>query len=104
MWRAGFDFFRVGRIQRGQQWFSGRYRRERNARDRFIENAACHFRRVVIAGLGLGFTLQEVLADKRVERVSVVEIEGARHFGPNTHPGAVATEILRLVSRAATAP
>jgi spermidine synthase len=34
-------------------------------------------RSVVIGGLGLGFTLREVLADKRVERVAVVEIEGA---------------------------
>jgi spermidine synthase len=30
---------------------------------------------VVIAGLGLGFTLHEVLADPRVEHVAVVEIE-----------------------------
>jgi len=32
-------------------------------------------RAVVIGGLGLGFTLREVLADHRVERVAVVEIE-----------------------------
>ncbi|MBV9832186.1 MAG: hypothetical protein JOZ82_11390 [Marmoricola sp.] len=32
-------------------------------------------RRVVVAGLGLGFTLQRVLADQRVEEVHVVEIE-----------------------------
>lgn len=32
-------------------------------------------RRVVIGGLGLGFTLQRVLADHRVETVAVVEIE-----------------------------
>ncbi len=32
-------------------------------------------RDVVVAGLGLGFTTQRVLADKRVERVVVVEIE-----------------------------
>ena len=34
-------------------------------------------RSVVIGGLGLGFTLHEVLADCRVERVAVVEIEDA---------------------------
>jgi len=32
-------------------------------------------RAVVVAGLGLGYTLHEVLADHRVERVVVVEIE-----------------------------
>lgn len=32
-------------------------------------------REVAIGGLGLGFTLQRVLADRRVERVTVVEIE-----------------------------
>ena len=34
-------------------------------------------RDVVVAGLGLGFTTQRVLADKRVEQVIVVEIEDA---------------------------
>lgn len=34
-------------------------------------------RRVVVGGLGLGFTVHEVLADPRVERCSVVEIEEA---------------------------
>lgn len=34
-------------------------------------------RSVVIGGLGLGFTLHEVLADQRVEKVVVVEIEDA---------------------------
>ena len=33
--------------------------------------------RVLVGGLGLGFTLAEVLADPRVERVTVVEIEPA---------------------------
>ena len=31
-------------------------------------------------------------------------IDGARHFGPNTHPDAVAAEIVALVSRAAPRP
>jgi spermidine synthase len=34
-------------------------------------------RHVLVGGLGLGFTLVEVLADDRVERVTVVEIEPA---------------------------
>jgi spermidine synthase len=34
-------------------------------------------RHVVVAGLGLGFTVHELLADMRVERVVVVEIEDA---------------------------
>jgi spermidine synthase len=34
-------------------------------------------RAVVIGGLGLGYTMHEVLADSRVERCSVVEIEQA---------------------------
>lgn len=33
--------------------------------------------RVVVGGLGLGFTMHEVLADSRVERCAVVEIEQA---------------------------
>jgi pimeloyl-ACP methyl ester carboxylesterase len=37
--------------------------------------------------------LGDVLADCRV-----VDIQGARHFGPNTHPDAVAAEILALVT------
>lgn len=36
-----------------------------------------HPRHVAIGGLGLGFTLHEVLADTRVEHVAVVEIEDA---------------------------
>ena len=36
-----------------------------------------HPRSVVVGGLGLGFTMHEVLADKRVERLVVVEIEDA---------------------------
>ena len=45
--------------------------------------------------------LGDVLADCKV-----VEIEGARHFGPNTHPDAVGLRALRrrCVSRAATPP
>jgi spermidine synthase len=34
-------------------------------------------RRVLVGGLGLGFTMHEVLADSRVERCTVVEIEQA---------------------------
>ena len=34
-------------------------------------------RQVLVGGLGLGFTMHEVLADPRVERCSVVEIEEA---------------------------
>ncbi len=34
-------------------------------------------RSVLVGGLGLGFTMHEVLADKRVERLVVVEIEDA---------------------------
>ena len=34
-----------------------------------------HPRRVLVGGLGLGFTMHEVLADKRVEQLVVVEIE-----------------------------
>src|SRR6478752_5673182 len=34
-------------------------------------------RAVVVGGLGLGFTMHAVLADSRVEKVSVVEIEQA---------------------------
>jgi spermidine synthase len=34
-------------------------------------------RRVLVGGLGLGFTMHEVLADRRVEKVAVVEIEDA---------------------------
>ena len=34
----------------------------------------------------------------------VVTIDGARHFGPNTHPDAVAAVVAELVSRAATRP
>ncbi|MDN4160147.1 hypothetical protein [Nocardioides abyssi] len=36
-----------------------------------------HPRAVLVGGLGLGFTLHEVLADSRVERCAVVEIEEA---------------------------
>jgi len=49
---------------------------ERALADRALE--LCRFpEAVLIGGLGLGFTLEAVLADDRVERVSVVEIEPA---------------------------
>jgi len=43
--------------------------------------------------------LAGVLAD-----CPVVTIEGARHFGPNTHPDAVAAVITDLFNRAASRP
>lgn len=43
--------------------------------------------------------LGDVLADCKV-----VEIDGAKHFGPNTHPDAVAAVLVDLVNRAATRP
>ncbi len=59
-------------------------------------------RAVVVGGLGLGFTLREVLADKRVERVAVVEIEGAlvrwMRDGTVPHgPGFLADERVQIV-------
>ena len=35
---------------------------------------------------------------------TVVDIEGARHFGPNTHPDEVAAIVAGLVSRTASRP
>ena len=43
--------------------------------------------------------LGRVLAD-----CAVVTIEGARHFGPSTHPDAVAAAVGELVTRAASRP
>ena len=43
--------------------------------------------------------LGAVLADCKV-----VDIEGARHFGPNTHPDEVAAIVKDLVSRTAIRP
>ncbi|MDP3967646.1 MAG: hypothetical protein Q8Q02_05150 [Nocardioides sp.] len=59
-------------------------------------------RRVVIGGLGLGFTLHEVLADPRVEHVAVVEIEEAlvlwMRNGTVPHgPGFLADQRVRVV-------
>jgi spermidine synthase len=49
--------------------------------ERALANAALalveHPRRVLVGGLGLGFTMHEVLADSRVEACTVVEIEQA---------------------------
>src|SRR3954451_5892886 len=61
-----------------------------------------HPRRVVVGGLGLGFTVQRVLADPRVEVVNVVEIESAligwMRDGPIPHgPGLLADKRLTLV-------
>jgi len=51
------------------------------ATERALANAALTLveqpRRVLVGGLGLGFTLHEVLADPRVESCTVVEIEQA---------------------------
>ena len=59
-------------------------------------------RAVVVAGLGLGFTLREVLADSRVERCAVVEIEQAlvdwMRDGTIPHgPGLLADERVAIV-------
>ena len=60
-------------------------------------------RDVVVAGLGLGFTTQRVLADKRVERVMVVEIEealvGWMRDGTIPHgPGVLADKRVHIVA------
>ena len=62
-----------------------------------------HPRRVVVGGLGLGFTLERVLADQRVEEVRVVEIEealiGWMRDGTVPHgPGLLADKRLRVVN------
>lgn len=59
-------------------------------------------RRVVVGGLGLGFTLHEVLSDPRVEQVAVVEVEEAlvrwMRDGTIPHgPGYLADERVRVV-------
>lgn len=59
-------------------------------------------RAVLVGGLGLGFTVHEVLADPRVERVAVVEIEealvGWMRGGTVSHgPSFLADERLRVV-------
>ncbi|WP_224766398.1 spermidine synthase [Nocardioides campestrisoli] len=58
---------------------------------------------VVIGGLGLGFTTQRVLADPRVEKVTVVEIEepliGWMRDGTVPHgPGLLADRRLQIVN------
>jgi spermidine synthase len=60
-------------------------------------------RAVLVGGLGLGYTLHEVLADQRVERLVVVEIEEAlvqwMRDGTVPHgPGYLADERLTLVN------
>ena len=59
-------------------------------------------RAVVVGGLGLGFTMHEVLADHRVERCAVVEIEDAlvgwMRDGTIAHgPGLLADERVHVV-------
>lgn len=61
-----------------------------------------HPRAVVVGGLGLGFTMHEVLADSRVEKCVVVEIEQAlvdwMRDGTIPHgPALLADERVRLV-------
>ena len=61
-----------------------------------------HPRRVVVGGLGLGFTTQRVLADPRVEEVKVVELESAliawMRDGTIPHgPGLLADKRLQVV-------
>ncbi len=60
-------------------------------------------RAVVVGGLGLGFTLREVLADHRVEQVKVVEIEDVlvqwMRDGTVPHgPGLLADERLTVIT------
>ena len=62
-----------------------------------------HPRAVLVGGLGLGFTVHEVLADPRIERVVVVEIEDAlvgwMRDGTVPHgPGFLADERLTVVT------
>lgn len=72
-----------------------------------------HPRRVLVGGLGLGFTLHEVLADPRVKSVDVVEIEDAlvrwMRDGTVTHgpvyladerANVVVADVLEVVARA----
>lgn len=61
-----------------------------------------HPREVLVGGLGLGFTMHEVLSDPRVERCTVVEIEealvGWMRDGTVPHgPGMLADERVRVV-------
>ncbi|PVG81643.1 hypothetical protein DDE18_16735 [Nocardioides gansuensis] len=62
-----------------------------------------HPRDVVVGGLGLGFTTQRVLADSRVEKVVVVEVEealvGWMRDGTVPHgPAILADERVRIVN------
>lgn len=61
-----------------------------------------HPRDVLVAGLGLGFTTQRVLVDRRVERVMVVEVEpalvGWMRDGTIAHgPSVLADKRVRIV-------
>jgi spermidine synthase len=57
-------------------------------------DAVAEPRRVLIGGLGVGFSLQEVLADARVEHVVVVEVEPAVVAWHATHLAAVSGGVL----------
>jgi spermidine synthase len=70
-------------------------------------------RRVLVGGLGLGFTLQRVLGDRRVEQVDVVEIEqalvdwmrdGTIPHGPQLLADSRARVVVADIARAITEP
>jgi spermidine synthase len=70
---------------------------------RAVLDRASYPRRVLVGGLGLGFTLRELLADDRVEQVVVAEIEPAvvRWMRDGALPGAdvLADRRVRVVTQ-----
>lgn len=79
---------------------------EETTSERALATAAlelsAHPAEVLVGGLGLGFTLAEVLADQRVERCTVVEIEDAvvgwMRDGTVPHgPGLLAQDRVRVI-------